>query len=560
MMIYRTKLLFSGLFLCTIYSAALPNQTIKSLSDNVEQSLESRDFDFDSFSFDEDDDYQFMEYLDTAGMDHISRAINPADIMIILNLLNVPTILQEPLFLHTNILNKRSLLDQPIFEPDRAEFPGSFVVGASAFANKINRSNFTRGSDNLKSYIALSQASLIGKLEATIQRANELSPGLDVDVAKLFSLFENMTVEERQVGFMLHCMKRWRNTTLRVMMPIYFLESNFSLTKNEQDAVARELGAMDPEEEEAFRKAHFISDKIGFGDTRIEVDNITLKRPSFTLRCGGFATVPTAWTWGGGFLGSSFPKPSTLPTFELESIFNAIQNPGIESEQEALAIITDFLLDSFDRVAANLIDVPLGNNRHLGLGGYIRGKMPLRHYTRVTFAERMHCASRMSLEFFLPATEKRFYINKINEAGFANRNFQDSDFAAENVQFLKEQAISRLFLRALDTTVIPGVIFRWSGGLYYKGQDWGFNLGPDFWLQNKARFSTIYAPAETLHQIDIPKAKQPIAYQAKIFGGIVFKHKAERSSWIFSLNADASLKEKGLNQDYTLSLNFESSF
>ena len=274
MMFYLVKILFSGLLLCTVSANILPSQSDDS---SLYEQRGEVDFDFDNFSFDEDDDYQFMEYLDTAAMDHISRVINPADIMVILNLLNVPQILQEPLFLHTNILNKRSLLDQPIFEPDRAEFPGKWVVGVSAFAHKINRSNFTRGSDNLKSYVALSQASLIGKLVAIIERANELNLGIEADVAKLFSLFENMTVEERQVGFMLHCMKRWHHTTLRVMMPIYYLESNFSLTKKEQDAVAKELGVMSPEEEERFRKAHFISDKIGFGDTRIELDNTILK-------------------------------------------------------------------------------------------------------------------------------------------------------------------------------------------------------------------------------------------------------------------------------------------
>lgn len=565
MMFYPLKILFSGLLLCSIYSISLSDHghgdnrmQMLDVADN--HAMATRDFDFDTVFFDDEDDYEFIEYLDTAGADHISRAISPANIMAILNHLQVPAILQEPLFLHTNMLNKRSLLDQPIFEPDRAEFPGRTVVGTSAFARKTERSNFTRNSDKLESYIALSQASLISKLEDTIQRANEFSPGLEVNVGKIFSLFENMTVQERQVGFMTHFMKRWRYTTFRIMMPIYYLESNFSLTKKEEDAVARELGAGDPEEEARFRKAHFISDKIGFGDTRIEIDRRILKRPSYTLRGGLMATIPTAWEWGGGFLGSSFAKPSTLPVFELESLFNAIENPGMESEQEAVAVIKEFLLDAFDRVAADLIDVPLGNNRHLGVGLYIRGKTPLSSFLQTSFAERIKFANRISVEVFCPSTERRFYINKIDEAAFGNHNFQDLDFAAENVQFLKEQAISRLFLRAFDTRVTPGVIFRWSSGAYYKGEIFGFNLGSDFWLQNKPHFSSISASRKALKQIDIPKAKPPVAQQSKIFGGLVFRHRTNMRTWIFSLNADASLNTKGLGQDYSLSFNFESSF
>ncbi len=558
MMFYLLNLICSGLLLCSTYSLFLPHHIHAVDSKHL---IETKDFDFDTIYFDEDDDYQFEEYLDTAGMDHISRAIDPSQVMSILNLLKVPAILEEPIFLHTNILNKRSLLDQPIFEPDRAEFPGSLVVGASAFVHKIDRSNFTKHSLKLKSYIALTEASLISKLEDTLTILDKLAPGSLIDVAKIFSLFENVSVEERQVGFMLHCMKSWRHTTLFVMMPIYYLESNYSFTQKERDAIAEELGATDPEEEWRFAQAHIISDKIGFGDLRIEIDNTTLKRPSYTLRCGGFATIPTAWIWGGGFVGSRFAKPSTLPTLELDPFFDALENPSL-GKQDINKIIAELLFDSLDRVDADLLDVPLGNNKHLGIGGYVRGKLPLRHYMSTTFADRMHLASRISLELQFPATEKRFYINKINEAAFADRNFEDldPDVAAANLQFLKEQAISRLFLRAFDTRIIPGVIFRASGGLYYKGQAWGFNLGPDFWLQNKAHFSTIYAPAKTVHMLDIPKAKQSIAYQAKIYGGIVFKHKTERSTWIFSLNADASLFERGLGQDYTLSFNFESSF
>src|SRR5438477_7470683 len=192
MMLYLLKLILSGLLLCSTYSfTQLPPEpsTIQQKSSsgdgvpNLQRSknwgqegwgqknlgIKDFDFDFDSVSFDEDEDDLFMnEYLDTTGMDHISRAINPAEIMVILNLLGIPSILQEPLFLHTNILNKRSLLDQPIFEPDRPEFPGKWVVGLNAFARKTTRSNFTRGSDRLDSWLALTQDSLLSKLERAI--------------------------------------------------------------------------------------------------------------------------------------------------------------------------------------------------------------------------------------------------------------------------------------------------------------------------------------------------------------------------------------------------------
>jgi hypothetical protein len=565
MMSYLIRLLGSVLLLGSTASLFLPHQVKAHEISYLEDSTKDFNFDFDMISF-EEDDYQLMEYLDTAGMDHISRAISPDIIMNFLNLFGVPQILQEPIFLHTNVLNKRSLLDQPIFEPDRAEFPKSFVVGAHAFVHKIDRSNFTKHSTQLASYLALTEASLLIKLEKVINSINDLAPGtLEFDIEDIFNAFENMTVEERQVGFMFHCMKRWRKTTFRLMMPIFYQESNFSLTQQEKNKAEEILnpvfGASTQEEADRFNKQHFINDKIGFGDTRIEVDNITMKRPRYTMRWGGFVTLPTAWTWGSGFQGSGFSKPSTLPTFELEPLFESIGNPDKQAEIKAL--FAEFFLDGFDRVAANLLDTPLGNNHHFGFGAYTRWKLPLRHFMSTTFADRMHFAGRSSIEIQCPSSEKRFYINKINEQAFADRNFnntEDTQVAADNLQFLKEQIVSRLFLRAFDTRIIPGVIFRWSSGFYYKGQQWGFNVGPDFWLQSKPHFSKIYAPESTICMLDIPKVKQSIAYQGKAFGGIVLKHKTERNTWFFSLNGDISLFERGLSKDYTLSLNFESSF
>jgi len=559
MMNYQLTIIFSGTLLCLSTITIFSHQSVVLSSEETYAESVTKGIGYDYVSVADEDSYDDMnEFFDTVGMDHMSRAINPGVIMALLNLFGIPKILELPFFLNTNILNKRSLLDQPLFEPKRAVYPGKWVVGAALFARKINRSNFTKNSDRLDSYLSLAEELFIQRLENALTNISGVASIPPINIAKIFSLFENMTVEERQIGFMVHCMKRWRHTTLRVMAPLYWLESNFSLTKREQDAVAEEFG----QEDKAFRKAHFISDKIGLGDTRIEVDHRILKRPSFTLRCGGLATVPTAWTWGKGFLGSSFAQPSTLPTFELTQLFNAIENPSVESQQEALAFIADFFLDSFDRMAADLIDVPLGNRRHLGVGIYMRGKTPLRCWLDTSFAQRTNLTNRISLEWFFPATERRFYIDKINQAAFDDHDFNNTDpvVAAENLEFLKEQMVARLFLRAIDTRIIPGVIFRWSSQAQYKGEIFGFNIGTDFWLQNKAHFSSIQTRAQVVKEIDIPKAKTPLAYQSKVFGGIILKQSKERNVWFFSLNADANLSSKGLCQDYSLSLNFESSF
>src|SRR5690606_11306226 len=292
----------------------------------------------------------------------------------------------------------------------------------------------------------------------------------------------------------------------------------------------------------------------------IEIDQRILKRPSFSLRCGAQATIPTAFVWGTGFLGSSFAKPSTYPVFNLEPIFDSFENPTPENQQIADTSLANFSLDIFDRIAADLIDVKLGNNRHLGLGAYIRGKTPLRAYMNNSLAEKVKLTNRVSVELFCPSMEKRFYINKINEKEFNSRNFDDLTQASENLAFLEEQTIERLFLRAFNTKIKPGAIFRWTSAACYTGQRYDFSLGTDFWIQDKDSFGSLYASAKTVSNLDIAKAKPSFAEQTKVFGRIIFKHKTAKNYCFISLNADATVSNKGLGQDYGLSLNFEASF
>src|ERR1700722_17177314 len=155
MMNHRLKIVIFSTLLCFSGGPLLSHQNPPSLINNHGEDA-TKNLDFDWISFDDEDGYQDMnEFFDTVAMDHMSRAINPVDVMMLLNLFKIPPILQFPFFLHTNFLNKRSLFHQPIFEPDRPEFPGKWVVGSSLFARKAYRSYFTKDSDKLSSYLAI---------------------------------------------------------------------------------------------------------------------------------------------------------------------------------------------------------------------------------------------------------------------------------------------------------------------------------------------------------------------------------------------------------------------
>lgn len=513
---------------------------------------------------DEDNDPLFSEFFDTAAIDHITRTIDPEEIMTLLNEIEVPAILENPFFLHTNPLNKRNPLDEPIFEPNLATLPGPSMIGVNTFVRKRSRSNFTKHSTSLNSYLALAGSPFVTALQNSINLLTNLldNPNFNINAHIVFGLFANMTVEERQGGFMFHGQHTWNKKTIRIMFPLYYLERNFSLTMRERDAIAQELGEQTEEEENEFARKHFISDRIGMGDTRLEFDHKIIHKPIFKTRVGLQATIPTAFTWGQGFIGSKFSSPSTYPHFDLQSLFTLVQNQTEDNTQQAFNLLNDFLLDSFDRIAANLLDTSLGNNGHLGLGIFMRGKSSLNALIQHPWAEYIDLTNRISLEFFVPKNEKRSYANKIDQEAFSNRDFNDLSpiVAAENVAFLQQQLIERLFLRAFTTKISPGVIFRWTSRVNYQAERFGIYVGSDLWLQNKEKQGSINAPQITVKQLNISIAKPPVAWQTKLYGGFTFRHNTPKRVWFFSLNGDATWDGRGIGSDYALAFNFETSF
>ena len=382
---------------------------------------------FDELALIEGDSFM-NDFLDIGGVPDITRSTCDAEtlISIITNpeldiLANFAT---KTFFYVSNITNQRSLLDYPTFEPFCC-YLHQWVVGGHIFYNHMHRSNFTKDSTNLCSYLALSQPSFIGAIQNTIDQVKDLfsDDNFNIDIAMIFGLFETMTVQQRRAGIMFNAERISKRSNFRFFLPFYYLERNFFLTDEERAAVEAEFGVLGEEEQEEFQKAHFVSDKLGFGDTRLEWDRKFRPHKRFSFRLGLQATLPTAFRVVKEFKGTNFPRPREYPPpfdfcclFELVNEFiNAEGNPEKQQEiqQQGVDILTCTLLGALDRVAANLLDVPLGNNGHVGLGIYLRTKLKLRKILpKRKWAQNLTWNGRISLEYLFPNRERRFFFQK----------------------------------------------------------------------------------------------------------------------------------------------------
>jgi hypothetical protein len=468
--------------------------------------------------------------------------------------------LQEDLYLRTNPLNERSLLDYPfIFVPQKLYYNSDWILGANLFYNQTTRSWFTRNCDNFSAYLAVSSPTLIEKLSLLVSQIQPIIPGFNLDPTIVLPLFENGTVQERRLGLMFHAMRQFKSANLRFMMPFYYLERNYFFTQEEKEDIEKELGAMNPEQQEIFQSQHLISDKVGLGDARLEIDFLVRDCDTHYIRLGSYLTIPTAVPLIQGLKGAHFDPCSQRSDFNLIDIFPCGADP-MSIKDQATQSIQKFLTQTLDLLSANVLDSPLGNGGHFGLAGTINTKNNFDLFFKRHWASQLAWINKISLEYLFPGTEKRFFVARPNTAEFTSRNFMDEDQALSNLAFLNQELINRFMPYVCNAFISPGIVFHWLSKAQYEGEKWSFDFGADFWVKGKESFRNVQAPPKLLALLELPKANLPLATQMKLLTGFYYKLERQTHDWIFALNGDYSVLSRGIGRDFMITFNFESNF
>lgn len=516
--------------------------------------------------FDSPDAEALLDSDDIATLLNRRCTLTPQDIIDFLVSTGVIPILEEDFYLRTNNLNTRSLLDLPTFEPICCcETGDRWAVGFNAFLNQTTRMYYTSESDKLSSYLALCEESILEKIESALEPfiPDLQAKGFEADFRTIFSIISNMAMQQRRVGFMIHGERLIKDWHIRFLFPLYYQELNYFLTPDQEDEIAAEFGATAESQRKDFDDTHFISDKLGFGDTRIEVDKYWIQKDYWLLRGGLMATIPTAFAFKKGIRGRHFKKTACQPPATLiEDLVCIAFDPDLTEPEKLAAAVEElrvFGLGALDRLSAALIEKPLGNEGHFGLGLLLRSKANACYWTKAAWAERATWCNRLSWEYLFPAHNKRFFIPKNNAAEIKQLNLTDEDQSVSNLAFLEQTLVDRLYPRAFPVTVRPGMIFRWDSRFCYQGKLWGGTMGTDYWLQPAEHLHTIHGCCD-VNTLNKAKAKPALAQQVKLYGSMRWKVPKCTRTWFLSLNLDYTIFSTGIGQDFTLSFNAETHF
>lgn len=492
--------------------------------------------------------------------------VNPADVVALLvEDLDALCILQQDFYLHTNELNQRNLLDYGLFLAQKfCAHP--WDIGAHLFYNQTTRDNYTRASTKLCSYLAIFQDSFLQEIQ---NRIESLDLNLPVDLRDAVPLFRNMTVQERRLGLMFHGIRRFNSARFRFWIPFYYNEANLFLTPEELDTIQANLGITDPADDDEFARKHLIADQVGFGDLRLNLDFPFARTGSINSKLGILMTIPTAYALKKGLYGSSFKKSCRGPLLDFCNLFYlAVQQMDFALVQ---MIVEQYAIAALNHFDANLIETPLGNNGHVGLGCYLRSKTPLHTLIKRPWAEHINIHSYISFEYLFPKKETRYFIQTYQQnaadfkalgldrspATISRQAAEDPFYARTVLGFLENQFTDRLFPFGLRAEVRPGMIFRWVTRYMYEEQRWGYYVGSDSWLTTKEKLSKIEIPKGFPSQMNKKIAKKPFGYQVGAMGNLFWKLPHNH---LVSLNMEYNFSSIGIGYDYLISVNLEHVF
>ena len=513
---------------------------------------------------DQFDDIDFDLMINDPALDGLTMPADitrtpPQTIIEIIESINGIALLQKDLYIKTNPLNTRSLLYYPFVQPARLCYEHDYIIGGHMFYNQMNRAYFTKDSSKIPSYLAICQTDFLDLLSGSAQQIRVLFPNFNIDPLAIFPLFNDATIEQRRIGGLLYASCRFKALSLRAIIPAYYMERNYIIGLAQREELETQLDATTDDEQKKFQKSHLISDKFGFGDSRIELDFLIVDRDDVAVNFGIYSTIPTALTFGTGGLGSSFEQGVPRPDFDFASLFDD-SIPADQNLEKGTLVLKNFFIGALDQLSANLLETPLGNGGHFGLGGYIVNDFAMSNLIPRPWAEPIFWTNKIYAEYMFPCHEKRFFTKRADPAAFAARDFNDSAQAELNLAFLNQEIVNRYYPFVYTTMVYPGFNFEWTSKFSFEGRNGGMFIGNDIWMEGKEKLTDIKSCGQSLANIDQSAAEKPIAFQSKVFATIFLKANRETRVWTVSFNGDYTYASQGIGKDFTLTLGLEINF
>ncbi len=512
----------------------------------------------ESFFFDDFNEYQINELSENHLTDQVNKFdFTPEEILgFLTGVVRWQDIANKDFFLQTHEIPVRHVLDLPFFYSYRQTKSKNTVL-VTPFYVQINKGYFSQYTDHLEGYLALNDQTLLNAIQDQFTVIQSIPDTLYLEPDKIFRVLKDAFLEQRRLGLVVEWFHYFDKYKFLIQIPFVYLERNFQMTDSDKKILEQELGITSSlQAQKEFQDAHLISDKLGFSDIRLHVSRQWYQDSSFEFGTGLFTTLPTGFRCSNGLRGSLFNRPSHYPEIDFFSIINNLFTPDPVAQDSTFAPLSSAALDALDRLSALVLDMPIHTRRHASLGIDFFGTIPFdQSMTQAAYSFDFNFF--LSAEYFFPKKETRFFINAVNWSGFSSLDVQDFSNAEKILNFLKNESISRFFLRAFDARVSPGFIVRQNVEclLYYNR--WILGCGIDGWLKTKERVTLDQDEKLKDPLIDTCKAQGFLAYQYGLTAQCRYVFEAQNFDWSCGVNLFASLATRAIGNEYGAAISFK---
>lgn len=527
--------------------------------------MSDMDEDILSGLFYQDNDMELPTGLDA---NVITRAGGGATSVPFLTSLGLQDLLKTPLYLRTNPIMRVPLLDLPMFQKFVNYHKPGNQFEVFPFYTQTYEENFYKNHTHIDSYIDLRNPNFMSTLDAAVTPL-----GLDINIPQILPLFYNLKLQERRTGFMPQYIKNFDTWSFLVRVPVYYQEHNLYLTPEEQEAINNNplFQQSAGEDYMQFARQHLICDALGVGDTRLMFEFFVYDHPTYQWGCGLRLTLPTGFTFKKGLYGSAFPKDKAAPNLDISDIVTTeFLETGQLTSQQTQEVV-NFSESVLDRLSTILLNQPMGNGHHLGIGIFSHAHM--------RFSSWISLGSLTQIEILMPCGTSRFFYLGPDIAAY---NAFDWSEAGQNTQipeklkYFNTQLQKKFFPPLYSCMVFPGLILQNTTALLFEGEFWNKTIGSDLWFQTPEHVWDVQVPAQAAPFLDVDKSKMGGGYQAKIWGSLERNAKVqsywirnedetrtrlmELSPWTFGLRGEVASNSYTVGGDWGISVYIKNEF
>ncbi|MFS8506887.1 MAG: hypothetical protein LVQ75_02015 [Candidatus Babeliales bacterium] len=428
--------------------------------------IQSAEFDFDGL-----DDFADA----AAGMQHIplnAIRLDPSESLSLIHDFNGESLIGKTFYIYTNPFRTRSYFDLETFQIFSQA--GSDNLTFSPFFTQTSKAAFHKNKKYIHSYVDIDQKDIFEKLDE--------ETFTDIQLPLFLSVVRNVKIQDRQIGCMLKRSTYVLDWNVNFLLPFLYQERNFFLTQQEIK-ILESLGLAS--DNFNFAQEHLISDKVGFGDLKIEFEKIIKHNYNYQLLLGFDVILPVAFPLLQGCIGTHFKKNKSNPNFNLQTDFLSLYQIGQPTNTQLMKNAEIIGLQALDRLSTLLLEKSLGNEGHIGLGFFVKNLIYLS--SNIYFSAKTH------LQILLPSTENRFFkINPNQNEIDVIKNLEDVDGLLDAQAQVYLDQLSRILVKnffpsSYHTRVFPGVSIQSTNQLTFERINWNFHLGTDTWYRSKRK-------------------------------------------------------------------------